>query len=190
MINTATLQPTGRPNQVRGGCSAPLGSFVPLLLRLALGSLFILSGYMKLGGPAFDFAGYHIAPLDPLAFSFSIDKFGLGLPEQIVLLLAHIVPWMELLTGLCLVLGLCTRGSTLVIALLMVAFGAGIASLLFRGQTNVTCPCFGSLGLFCGNRPMGVCHLIRNSGFMLTALAIMWMGPGRVAIDQFFGPKS
>lgn len=141
---------------------------------------------MKLGGPAFHFAGYDVAPLDPLAFSFSIDKFGLGLPEQLVLILAHVVPWMELLTGLCLVLGVCTRGASLVIALLMVAFGAGIASLLFRGQTNVTCPCFGSLGLFCGKRPMGVCHLVRNSGFMLTALAIMWMGPGRVAFDHIF----
>ncbi len=190
MTSSPAVASTSAANrESRGGCSAPLGSFLPLLLRLALGLLFVLSGYMKLGGPAFQFAGYNVAPLDPLSFSFSIDKFGLGLPEQVVLLLAHIVPWMELLAGACLVLGLCTRGASLVVALLMVAFGAGIASLLFRGQTNVTCPCFGSLGLFCGKRPMGVCHLIRNGSFMLTALAILWMGPGSVAIDRIFRKK-
>ncbi|MFN7614125.1 MAG: MauE/DoxX family redox-associated membrane protein [Phycisphaerae bacterium] len=102
------------------------------------------------------------------------------------LLLAHVVPWMEFLAGLFLLLGLFTRGAALVVSLLMVGFIAGIASLLMRGLTDVNCPCFGSLGLFCGKRPMGVCHLFRNTGFMAAALVILAMGPGGLALDCLF----
>jgi succinyl-CoA synthetase alpha subunit len=68
----------------------------------------------------------------------------------------------------------------------MVGFIAGIASLLMRGLTDVNCPCFGSLGLFCGKRPLGVCHLFRNTGFMAAALIILAMGPGGLALDCLF----
>lgn len=169
-----------------GACATPLGIAIPLLLRILLGLIFMLSGYMKLGGPAFNIGAMNIAPLDPLAFSFSIDKFDLGLSESLTLLLAHVVPWMEFLAGLFLLLGLFTRGAALVVSLLMVGFIAGIASLLMRGLTDVNCPCFGSLGLFCGKRPMGVCHLFRNTGFMAAALVILAMGPGGLALDCLF----
>jgi hypothetical protein len=96
------------------------------------------------------------------------------------LLLAHVVPWMEFRAGLF------TRGAALVVSLLMVGFIAGIASLLMRGLTDVNCPCFGSLGLFCGKRPLGVCHLFRNTGFMAAALIILAMGPGGLALDCLF----
>lgn len=184
-----TTRPANRPatgDPSRGPCATPLSMAVPLMLRIALGGLMMLSGYMKLGGPALNLFGAAILPLGPLDFSFSIDKFALGLPEQLTLLLAHIVPWAEFLAGALLVLGLLTRGAALLVCLLMIAFGAGIASLMARGMNDVRCPCFGSLGLFCGQRPMGICHLIRNTGFFLAAATLVRLGYGGLGLDGLF----
>lgn len=166
-----------------GPCGCPLWAAASMLLRVALGSLMLLSGYMKLGGPAFTLGELHVAPLQPFDFMASIRAFKLGLPEGLVAFLGHVIPWTELLAGLFVLIGLWTRSAALLVATLMVVFAGGITSLLLRGYTDVKCPCFGALGLFCGDRPMGVCHLIRNTGFFTAAAVLMYMGHGRFGID-------
>lgn len=171
-------------------CGVSLRSLVPLLLRLSLGSLFVFSGFMKLGlTKAFMVGGMEIAPLDPLDLAYSIRAFELHLPDSLVIFMAHAIPWTELLAGALLVVGLWARSAALLIGTLMVIFIGGILSLLFRGFTNVNCPCFGALGLFCGHQPLGVCHLFRNTGFLAAAAVILWLGPGCLSIDQLLNRR-
>ena len=141
---------------------------------MVLGGLFIIAGYMKLS--------------DGLGSYASVKAFELGFNEQTLQILARTLPWAELLTGVLLVLGLWARGAAVMAILMMVAFVGGIASVMIRGM-DVTCGCFGSLKLFCGDQPMGVCHLVRNSVMAGAAVLILVMGPGAPALDNCFGPR-
>lgn len=160
---------------------------VPLILRLVLGGLLVLSGSMKLG--VYKHLGITTLAMDPLDFAFALGGFKLGLPEMLTQVLTYAVPWGELLCGLLLVAGLWTRGAAIGVIVLMLAFAAGIASLMVRG-IDVNCPCFGKLKLFCGDRPLGWCHLIRNTGFALMGVAIVVMGPGMAAVDLMLGRRA
>jgi uncharacterized membrane protein YphA (DoxX/SURF4 family) len=136
---------------------------------MVLGGLFILAGYNKLG----DFRGTYDA----------VHAFHLGFNEQTLQVLARVVPWAELLTGSLLVLGLWARGAGVMAVVLMAAFIGGIASVMARGL-DVNCGCFGKLKLFCGDQPMGWCHLIRNTIMAGAAALIVACGPGVMALDN------
>jgi uncharacterized membrane protein YphA (DoxX/SURF4 family) len=136
---------------------------------MVLGGLFIMAGFMKLG----DHRGTYDA----------VNAFHLGFGEPVLQVLSRVVPWTELLTGVLLVLGLWARGAAVVSILMMGAFMAGIASVMWRGL-DVNCGCFGKLKLFCGDQPMGWCHLIRNSVMACAGLLILVMGPGAPALDN------
>ncbi len=154
-------------------------SFASPIVRLALGGLMVFSGWMKLGISSF---GGLMPILTPLDFAYSIQGFKMGLPESITILLAFVIPWLELIAGLSVLLGLWARAGAGLIALMMLGFMAGIASLMIR-NLDVNCPCFGALKLFCSG-PMGACHLVRNSCFLLAAVWIITLGPGPLAIDK------
>lgn len=152
-----------------GGCGVSLQSGFPAVVRLVLGGLFLLAGYMKLTDPQF--------------FAFSINGFHFGLSEGVMNVLAYVVPWAELLAGGLLVLGLWARGAAMLVIVMMVAFAAGIASVMLRGL-DVKCGCFGALKLFCGDQPMGWCHLIRNTAMAAAAAVVVAMGPGLMALES------
>ncbi|MCE2923929.1 MAG: DoxX family membrane protein [Phycisphaeraceae bacterium] len=162
----------------------PAGT-LSFLLRLSLGGLLILSGSMKLG--LFKALGINALAMDPLDFAFSIRAFQLGLPDTLIRVLTFAVPWGELLVGLLLVVGFWARGAGLAAAGLMLIFIVGIASLMLR-DLDVNCPCFGKLKLFCGDAPMGTCHIIRNSAFAIAGLLIAILGPGPAALDRRVRP--
>lgn len=147
----------------------PLG-WLTTPLRLILGGLFIFAGVMKLR--------------DPQSFAFSVMAFDLfpSHADHAAKLAAFVVPWTEVLAGALLVVGLWSRAAALVIALMLAAFIAGIASVLYRGL-NVTCGCFGKFEVPCTG-PIGTCHLVRNSIMLVAALLILWKGPGALTIDR------
>lgn len=103
---------------------------VGLAARLVLGGVLLVAGGVKIGNPlgsARAVQGYDVMP-------FEVAKYvGYGLP------------WVEIVVGLLLVLGLLTRGSALLGALLMAAFVVGIAQAWARGLT-IDCGCFGGGG--------------------------------------------
>ncbi len=64
------------------------------------------------------------------------------LPESVVPVVGHGLPILEILVGLCLVLGLLTRVTAVVSGLLLLAFIIGISSAWARGL-QIECGCFG-----------------------------------------------
>ena len=74
---------------------------VLLVLRLALGGVFVYAAWTKLRQPW-------------VVFAFSIDAYHV-LPEWAVTLVARTLPWVELMTGLLLLAGRWMRVSTVAI---------------------------------------------------------------------------
>lgn len=103
--------------------------FLLLLVRAALGGVFVVSGFQKLWGPWENFAAV-------------IEKFEIihGLP---VTVLARTLPWAEFLAGVFLILGLRTILSLFVLWAMNTAFIGVLASAIARKLPIQECGCFG-----------------------------------------------
>jgi uncharacterized membrane protein YphA (DoxX/SURF4 family) len=126
-----------------------------LLSRLYLGGLFVYASLHKIAHPgafAIDVATYQLLPL------WSVNGFALT------------VPWIELLVGLCLVLGLRVRAAALVTSLLLVSFMVALGYALSRGL-NLSCGCFASEGA--KHDPISKLTLLRDAGWLLLGLFIL-----------------
>ena len=103
---------------------------VGLLARLVLGITLLVAGGMKVGNPrgaARAVQGYEVMPFDLAAY------------------VGYALPWIEIIIGVLLVLGLFTRINAVLGTLLMVAFVIGIGQAWARGLT-IDCGCFGGGG--------------------------------------------
>lgn len=151
------------------GAVRPMGWLV-LPCRVVLGGLFILAGVMKL--------------LKPMDFAQAIEAFKL-VPkeaEHLTVLATYAMPWLEVLTGLCLVVGFWTRASAALVCALLVAFIGMIASVLVRGL-DVKCGCFGKFEYPCTG-PIGWCQIVRDVVMLGMGLVVVAWGPGPLAVDR------
>jgi putative oxidoreductase len=102
--------------------------FLLLAIRLVLGFLFAFAGVEKIARPE-EFAqavtNYHLLPI------ISVSVF------------AILLPWIELVAGLFLMLGLFTRGSSLLLVSLLCLFALAVAVSIARGL-DISCGCFGT----------------------------------------------
>jgi len=97
-----------------------------LTARIFLGALLVIASIDKIA--------------DPLAFAKSIADYRiLGGPSATAL--ATVIPWMELLTGLCLIAGILIRGSSFVAGTLLTVFTGAVLLALIRGL-DISCGCF------------------------------------------------
>ena len=99
-----------------------------LLLRLLLGLIFIFAAIDKIAMPA--------------NFSVSIYNYKL-LPAEFINMPAIIIPWIELISGLLLLLGISVKENSAIITSLLSVFTIAIIISLFRGL-NIDCGCFGT----------------------------------------------
>ncbi len=155
--------PTPRPG--------PTESVLVLLpLRLVLGGLFCLAAYKKLG--------------DPQSFAEAIKGFRIVSETEhahLIVSAAFVIPWVEMLAGLGLILGLWTRASAAAIGLALLAFIAGLVSVMARGL-DANCSCFGDLSLVCP-ATVGWCQVVRNLVLLVPAGLLVWRGGGVVGLD-------
>jgi uncharacterized membrane protein YphA (DoxX/SURF4 family) len=100
--------------------------YLVLVARIVLGFLFVVVSIEKIRNPN--------------AFAISIENYRI-VPPLVAMLLATILPWMELLCGLSVLCGVFVRGGSLLLAVLLVVFTAAVASALVRGL-DISCGCF------------------------------------------------
>jgi len=101
-----------------------------LLARLVTGGVWIVAGALKLPDPSDSVRAVRAYEL---------------LPESIVPTVGYALPVVEVVLGVCLVLGLLTRTMGVLSALLFVAFIVGISAAWTRGL-SIDCGCFGGGG--------------------------------------------
>ena len=135
-----------------------------LLLRIALGLVFLAAGGLKVGHAE--------------VFASEIAGFQL-LPHPLIAPLALLLPFLELMIGVYLILGLFTRFAAWFAALEMAVFAAAIASAVIRG-ISTSCGCFGPSD----HATTSWTEVGRDAGFTLMALVIAWGAPGALALDR------
>ncbi len=100
------------------------------VFRLLLGGIFLLGSITKL----VDIERYSVE---------AVYNFGI-LPVGLAMLFGWVLPFIELLCGLGLLLGILTRLSALGTALMSISFFAAKAVVLSQGR-NIDCGCFGGI---------------------------------------------
>src|SRR6266496_4975233 len=102
-------------------------SFLWRIVGLVVGGIFIYAGVIKI--------------FDPVGFANDIDNYKI-LPWPLTVRLAFYLPWLEILCGLAVILGLLYRGALLVLTVLISIFI--IASVIAKARgLDITCGCFG-----------------------------------------------
>ena len=95
--------------------------------RILIGSIFIFAAIDKIANPD--------------AFAKSINNFHV-LPYSMINIPALILPWVELLCGILVLMGIKQKASSLLISAMLAVFIIAIIVAIFRGY-NINCGCFG-----------------------------------------------
>ncbi|HNV15638.1 MAG TPA: DoxX family membrane protein [Dermatophilaceae bacterium] len=138
------------------------------LLRLVLGGVILVAGALKvtnLGQSALAVRAYQLLPYDLAGY------------------VGYALPIIEIVIGLLLVLGLFTRISALLGALLMLAFVIGIASAWARGL-SIDCGCFGGGGTIGAEETAYPLELSRDVALLLAGAWLVRRPHTAYALDD------
>jgi uncharacterized membrane protein YphA (DoxX/SURF4 family) len=145
--------------------------WVATVIRLLLAWVFFTSGWPKF--------------VDSAGTIRSVRAFQL-VPEVFVPAFGYALPVVELLLGALLLVGLLTRVSAAVTAVLMVMFLFGIAMAWGRGL-SIDCGCFGSGDVVKDAVAGYIRDILRDLGFLVLA-ALLWLRPrSALSLDGLLG---
>ena len=116
-----------------------LGRKVPQGQSVSQTHLIIFHGLRLLLGGVFLFACYDKI-LHPRAFAEMVFNYQI-LPDGLINIVALILPWLELLLGLCLISGVWLPGATVISTFLITIFIGALVFNQIRGL-NIQCGCF------------------------------------------------
>jgi uncharacterized membrane protein YphA (DoxX/SURF4 family) len=126
--------------------------------RLVVGGIWLWAGLLKVG--------------DPPASVTAVRAYQL-LPAGLADVVGRLLPMLELVVGACLVLGLLSRASAGLSALLQLAFVIGIASVWLRG-ISIDCGCFGDGGYDPDAASAYPWEIARDIGLTALSLLLVW----------------
>jgi putative oxidoreductase len=101
--------------------------YLLFVFSLMVGGIFIWAGLLKI--------------FDPLGFAQAIANYRV-FPHWMSFMLALVLPWMEVICGAFLVLGLFRRSSALFLSFFLAGFLILVVSTIVRG-IDIDCGCFG-----------------------------------------------
>lgn len=123
------------------------------IIRLFLGFIFIYAAITKIS--------------DAEEFSQAIYNYKL-LPLSFVNILAIILPWIELCSGILLIFGILVKENSAIIFGLLIIFIIAVTISLFRGL-DISCGCFGTVE---GSR-VGLLKILENIGLLILAILLI-----------------
>ena len=142
--------------------------WVGLFARLALGGVLFAAGAIKIPTPYKAAAAMRAYEL---------------LPNSLASFFGYILPWFEVGLGLLLILGVATRISGLIGALLMILFIGAIASAWARGL-SIDCGCFGGGGQIDPSQTKYLQEIIRDIGLAICGFYLYFRPYSRFALDN------
>jgi uncharacterized membrane protein YphA (DoxX/SURF4 family) len=144
---------------------------VVLIFRLVLGFTLVYASLDKIANPD-QFArivyNYHI------------------LPEFLINVFAITLPWVELVTGLFLIFGIFTEGTSLLTSFLFVIFIVAISINLFRG-IDLNCGCFSTDP---AGKKEGANLLIRDFVYLFLGMMIFFFHKNYASLSSLFQKRT
>ncbi len=135
-----------------------------LIIRVLLGALLLVAGALKVGHPA--------------ELAENIAGFRL-LPAHVAGPLALALPYIELMLGAYLILGLFTRAVAAIAAVQFFCYAGAVASALVR-HIAANCGCFGPNDAAVADWP----HVALDLTLAFASLFVAWAAPGALAVDR------
>jgi uncharacterized membrane protein YphA (DoxX/SURF4 family) len=135
--------------------------WLTIRVQLALGAIFIIAALPKIA--------------DPPSFAHMIYNYRI-LPAGLINISSLVMPWVELLCGIALVLGVWRRPALAIVTILLVLFVAAISFNLLRGNA-IDCGCFNvSLANRTIEQRLGDMQLdiLRDFGMLLMVVQLWW----------------
>jgi uncharacterized membrane protein YphA (DoxX/SURF4 family) len=99
-----------------------------------------------------------------MLFGMTVDSYQM-LPEWGVVLVARALPWVELLLGAMLILGVWARWAAAGASALLVVFVCAIVRA-YTMDLQINCGCFGT------NEPITKFTILRDAGFLAASLIL------------------
>jgi uncharacterized membrane protein YphA (DoxX/SURF4 family) len=127
---------------------------IAILLRVALGAVFVYAAWVKIRDP------WEL-------FALAISSYQI-LPLKAVELVARTLPWLEMAVGLMLLAGWGLRVSATVTSLLLVVFFGLIVRAYLKGM-EISCGCFGN------NEPITWLTMLRDGSMLAGSLLLTVM---------------
>ncbi|NTW49807.1 MAG: DoxX family membrane protein [Chlorobiales bacterium] len=146
--------------------SVESADYLSLLGRIVLGLFFIIASIEKLASPnvfAHAFENYRIV----------------GAPYST--LVSTVLPWIELLSGLGILLGIFTRGSLFLVSGLLTIFIAATLSALLRGL-DISCGCF---SLAPDAHQLGWEKIWENFGLLSLSSLLYYFGSFKLSLENY-----
>ena len=137
--------------------------YTALIGRILLGAIFIYAGVSKI--------------LNPDQFAQAVMNYRI-VPLVSVNLFAIVLPWLELVSGILLLVGLFSGGSIVMITLLMALFLGAIGTALLRGL-DISCGCFSTDGVY----KITILYFIRDLVLFALALQVLFYNRGILSMD-------
>ncbi len=125
-----------------------------LICRIFLGFLFIYASLEKI--------------LQPEEFAKQVGYYK-ALPIGLENLLAIVLPWTELIVGICLLAGLFVDGAALLSIIMMLVFILAISQAMLRG-IDITCGCF---KVNADSEKLGLHTIIRDIIFLIMSFMVL-----------------
>jgi len=125
-----------------------------LICRIFLGFLFIYASLEKI--------------LQPEEFAKQVGYYK-ALPFGLENLLAILLPWTELIVGICLLAGLLVDGATLLSIIMNLVFILAISQAMIRG-IDITCGCF---KVSADSEKLGLHTIIRDIIFLIMSFVVL-----------------
>jgi len=102
---------------------------IALVLRVLMGAWFVYAGGLKIFGTGLD------------RFVIDIENYRL-VSGSLAVAVAYFIPWLEVVAGLCFMLGIMGKGTWLAMLGLVLAFTVSVGSAWWRGL-DISCGCLG-----------------------------------------------
>ena len=152
-----------------------IAGVIGLVSRVLLGVAFCVAGGIKIE--------------DPQSFAESIKgvKIVPAHASEVIVVSAFVLPWMEIIAGVLLIIGLWARPAALTAAGSLVIFIGAIWSVMYR-EMSVKCGCFGKLSPFCEGE-LGMCNIYQNLVLLGLAAAVLGFGAGFWSLDWRAGRR-
>ena len=137
--------------------------WLTLLVRVFLGGYFLFAAVPKIA--------------EPYAFSVSIVHYAM-MPDWSINAFALVVPWLELLVGVCLVVGFRVRSAAVICAILLAVFIAAVGWAMAHGL-QIDCGCFGEAN----KEEVGWGKILKNLGMMVMCAYLVWRPASPLALE-------